>query len=568
EKKEKGLKPILEIIDKSPLFPPSYLSFAREVAHYYATDWFEILRLSIGSKGEIFPFIKEELKPLPSKESEFIPYLCLSPSWERRWERYIALLKENISQGREILFIFPEWEAYAFLKEKISSCFPGESAFFSSALTSRQRRKNLEKIIGGEAKIIAGTRSAIWLPITNLGMIVVEDIHSSSYKSPSHPRYFLPEVALIRGKVEKIPVVLSSPVPPIEYLYLMEKGEIREFTVNGSFNFPTIEVVNMRRENRRARQKGLSKYLIERMKERLDKGDNIALLVNRRGFAGYRVCKVCGYIQKCKVCDIPLSYHKPDRMVCHQCGGTEEVEEICPRCQASYTRERAIGTQKVEETLKEIFPGITIIRCDKDTRNIKLNAEKFPFILVGTKMVKRVFMSGDIGLLGVINADTYLFRPDFRSSEKTFQFLGEWISLMEGKEVIIQSYHTEDFSVKYALNLDWEGFYREELERRKELFYPPFSHIFYLIITAGDSDKVKDTGVFLRNLLQSTIPQGVFCLGPSPVQRKGIKFTTQIMLKSSSRDTLLGLLSMVREQRKNFARKGIRVNFDLFPLHA
>ncbi|NOZ64663.1 MAG: primosomal protein N' [Caldiserica bacterium] len=575
EAKENKLKPIQEIIDEVPLFSASYLSFAREVAQYYASNWFEILKLSTGGKeGKNFPLHEKSAVKRPPKSvaprGEFIPYLCLFPSYEERWKKYVTLLEKNIAEGKKTLLIFPEWESYSLLREKVASCFPEEAVFFSSALTPRQRRENLKKIICGEAKIIAGTRSAFWLPITNLGMIIMEDIHSSSYKSPSHPRYFLPEVALIRGKTEKIPVILSSPVPPIEYLYLMEKGQIREFSINRSFHAPLVTLVNMRREERRMKSKGLSKHLIEKIEERLGKGESVAVLVNRRGFAGYRVCKVCRYIQKCKDCSIPLSYHKPDIMLCHQCGSVEEVEEICPRCQASYTKVRATGTQKIEEALKKIFPSVPIIRCDRDTekKEREIDPKKLPFILVGTKMLRRIFLPDQITLLGLINADTHLFRPDFRSSEKTFQFLGEWISLMEGKdkEVIIQTYHAEDPSIKFSLNLDWREFYREELVKRKELFYPPFSHIFYLIITAADSHEAQKAANQLKETIQTNFAENVHCLGPLPVQKKGKNFSTQIMLKSPSRQTLLSSLTALKKQIASLSRKKIRVIFDLFPL--
>ncbi|GEM_PF-6156245 len=575
EARENKLKPIRELIDEAPLFSSSYLSFAREVAHYYASNWFEILKLSMGGKeGQSFS-LHERPEVKPGKRGvrargKFTPYLCLFPSCEQRWKKYLALLEKNIAEGKNTLLIFPEWESYSLLREKVASSFPEKTVFFSSALTPRQRRENLRKTICGEAKIIAGTRSAFWLPINNLGMIIMEDIHSSSYKSPSHPRYFLPEAALIRGKEEKIPVILSSPVPPIEYIYLMEKGKIREFTINGIFLPPQVTLINMRREERRMKSKGLSKYLLDKIEERLEKGESVALLVNRRGFAGYRVCKVCRYIQKCKECSIPLSYHKPDIMLCHQCGSVEEVEEICPRCQVSYTKMRATGTQKTEETLKKIFPAVPIIRCDKDTgkKGMVIDIKKFPFILVGTKMLRRIFLPGQIRLLGIVNADTHLFRPDFRSSEKTFQFLGEWISLMEGKdkEVIIQSYQGEDPSIKLALNLDWREFYREELEKRKELFYPPFSHIFYLIITAPDSQEAQKAASQLKEIIQSNFAENIYCLGPLPTQKRGKKFSTQLMIKSSSREILLNSLTSLKKQIASFGRKKIRVIFDLFPL--
>ncbi len=326
----------------------------------------------------------------------------------------------------------------------------------------------------------------------------------------------------------------------------------------------------MRREKRISKKRGLSDYLVEKIKEKINEEKNIALLVNRRGLAGYRRCKVCGYIQRCKKCGAPLSYHRPGIMICHQCGNKEEPERICPRCQSSYTIEKSSGTQKIEEKLKEIFPDIPVIRWDTDIKKKEKSIRKkeSPFILVGTNLLQKYLKIWDIHLLGIVNADIHLFRPDFRSSEKTFQLLGELTSLMEGeeREIIVQTYHPENPSLEFGVNLDWEGFYREELKQRKELSYPPFSHVFYVIIKGKDEEKIKDAVNSIKDIIKDSSISQVFFYGPSPFKRKNKIFSTQIMLKSIVRENLLKIVSLLKKERRRFNRKEIKVFFDPFPL--
>ncbi len=562
EGREKNLKPIKRVIDYSPVILPLQARFSTAISDHYLLPLYQVMEEFIPTKLK-----KRGLREvLPLKENQtnqsFSIWLCLSPHEESRWKSFMEEIRKTLKNDGTVLILFPQYLPYLPLFDRLAFEFKEYFCVYSSEIPVSQQYKIWKAVYKGEKKIIAGTWKALFLPFSHLQLIIVESMHSPVYKTKRYPYFWAPFLAELLSKEGKANLILSSPVPPLEYLYRWKQKEIKLYETPQENSPPKVVVVNMRREKKINKQAGISSYLKERIEEKISQGEKVAILSIRKGYAGYRICKRCRYVQRCKQCGIPLAYHKPNKMICHQCGREEEPEEICPRCQGAYTREKSPGTQKIMERLKILFPQTVILRLDKDS---PLTSEVNSFsIVVGTIYLERIIRKFNFSLFGLTNADTYLYRSHYLSHERTFQLIGEWIPHFYGeeKEVVIQTYHPENAFIKYAVSLDIEGFYSEEIKIRKELGYPPFSRVVNILIKGNHPVKVERSALVIKEYLKN---KGLEVLGPALLKREKNRFSTFILLKSPFQEKLRKILKDFLSNQSHLVEKNVMCLVDFHP---
>jgi primosomal protein N' (replication factor Y) len=479
------------------------------------------------------------------EKRDFGVFLLYGVTGSGKTEVYLRAISEVRKRDRGSVLLVPEISLTPQITERFRARFGEACAILHSKLTERERLIEWQRIRGGEADVVVGARSAVFAPVKNLGLIVIDEEQSASYKQESTPRYNARDVAIMRAKVERAVVVLGSATPSLESFYNAErrkytmlhlperikKGELAE-----------CEIVDMRGEKE---GKILSRRLISAMEEELGKGHQIMLLMNRRGYSNFIQCTDCGFIPQCANCDITLTFHSYDRRLrCHYCGWSRPAPSFCPKCRGEKIRFSGFGTQQVEREVKKLFREARVLRMDIDTTKkrashnaiLSLFAEKRAEILVGTQMISKGLHFPNVTLVGVISADTSLSLPDFRAAEKTFSLLTQ-VAGRSGREkrgrVIIQTYNPAHYAIQTALRQDYSLFFKKEMEYRKGLGYPPFSRLLSLILTGKCKEKVECSAERLSETLNSENKEGVDILGPAPYYIPRIKglYLWQILLR-------------------------------------
>ena len=458
---------------------------------------------------------------------KFTPYLLFGVTGSGKTEVYMHILKKVIENGKEAIVLVPEISLTPQLVDTFRARFKDNIAVFHSRLSDGERYDEFRKILKKEAKIVIGTRSAIFSPFTNLGIIIIDEEHSQTYKQDNSPRYNAIDVALYRGKRNNVPVIMGSATPSIESYTKAKVGTYKLLTLKNRVNknLPKVEIIDMR-ESIKKGNKLLSSELINKIKNRLENNEQIILLLNRRGYSTTITCNDCGYVEKCPNCDIPLTYHKVSNTSrCHYCGyGTKKLD-VCPNCKSKNVSFYGIGTQKLEEEIKKMFDNANVIRMDADTTSTKGSHEKIidDFrnnkynILIGTQMIAKGLDFANVTLVGVLNGDATLNIPDFRSAERTYQLLNQ-VSGRSGRgeklgEVVIQTFNTEHYSIVKSSQNDYEGFYEEEMKIRKKLSYPPFSNLALIKIKGTNYDEILVEANKIKKYLSDNINYPI--LGPS-----------------------------------------------------
>ncbi|MCK5520909.1 MAG: primosomal protein N' [Candidatus Marinimicrobia bacterium] len=477
----------------------------------------------------------------------FHPALIHGITGSGKTEVYIQLAKKKLAEGKDVLILVPEISLTPQIAGRFRSVFKEQVSIWHSQMTSAQRLWTWKQIREGRCKIVVGARSALFSPFQDLGLIIIDEEHENSYKqeSPS-PRYHARDTALYYGRLLDIPVILGSATPSLESWYLIQQEKIKKYELPRRFG-PAIEPSIRIADMTEVPHDGiLSRMLLEEIKLRLTKGEQIILLQNRRGFNSVQHCRACGKTMECKVCSVSYTYHKSIHLLrCHYCGATQEPLQRCPSC-GEPLQLRGTGTQKVEEHLHKMIPGARVIRMDHDTTQNKnahikiLNAfeNKEYDILLGTQMIAKGLDFANVTLVGIINADIGMGLPDFRSSEQLFQLISQ-VSGRAGRgnlkgQVIIQSYNAEAAAVAMAAKGELKSFYHQELKERKELNYPPYSRLALIRIIAKDENSVKKAANDIKKCL-SKQAQKIMIMGPAAAPIERIKGMTrwQIMLKSS-----------------------------------
>lgn len=509
----------------------------------------------------------------------YYPYLLFGVTGSGKTEVYMELIEDALNKGKTSIVLVPEISLTPQMVLRFQKRFGDNIAAIHSALSDGEKYDEWRRIVKGEAKIVIGARSAIFAPLNNIGMIIIDEEHSDSYKQDdSNPRYNAKDIALLRGKYHNCPVIMGSATPSLEVFARAKKGVFKLLELPNRINgksLPHINIVDM--NEMISKTKGhFSPVLLEAISARLLKNEQIILLLNRRGYSSFVTCKNCGYTFKCPNCDITLTYHKSSRTLrCHYCGYGTKVYDTCPECHEKSINDLGVGTEKVEEELNKLFPESRILRMDFDTTSRKGMHEKMikAFknheydILLGTQIVSKGLDFDNVTLVGVINADTSLNIPDFRSSETTFSLLAQVAgragrSDKEG-EVIIQTFNPEHYAIQYTKKHDYLGFYNREMSIRRELKYPPYYYICYVKISGKDNKYIYEESLKITKLFHNKLINMII-LGPSPctIFKLNNIYRYGIILKYKKDEDLREVLNKVIEHYKDNRNIKIDVNFN------
>lgn len=472
-------------------------------------------------------------------------------------EIYLELIEYMLSQGMDSIFLVPEIALTPQMIARVRNRFGDIVGVFHSMLSEGEKHDVFREIKEGNVRVVIGTRSALFLPFTSLGLIVIDEEHEMSYRSEMTPKYDSIEVARYMAYKQGVTVLLASATPSISDYYRAEKGEYDLLTLNKRANnkpMPEIEVVDMREELHKGNKDDLSEKMIEEIQRTVENGNQAILFLNRRGFASFLTCKDCGHVFRCDRCDISLTYHKyKNKGVCHYCGKEEVIPDKCPECGNKNISPIGIGTEKIELYLKEKFPNYKILRVDKDTTSKKGQLEKIlnsfnsgqADILIGTQILSKGHDFDNVTLVGIISADMMLNYPDYRAFESTFQLITQVSgragrSDKEGK-VILQSYNTEHYAIQKAIDYDYKGFYQKEIAIRKTFGYEPFNNIFRLVFSGYKYNKVRENADrFLKTLeylqKENNIYFSDLILGPNEcsINKINDKYRWQVIVKDNN----------------------------------
>ncbi len=467
-------------------------------------------------------------------------------------EIYMRAISECILLGKTALMLLPEIALTTQIIERFSKRFGEENlAIMHSGLSLGRRYEEWMKVKEGRAKIVVGARSAVFAPLDNIGVVILDEEHEGTYKSDMAPKYDTAEVAVSLAEFHKAVVILGSATPSLASVYKAKSGDYKYLRLTKRYNeapLPDCEVVDMRNELRSGNKTIFSRSLYSEIRSCLSENKQIILFLNRRGYTTFLACRNCGYAVRCNECNISLTYHKAlNAAICHYCGLRQKISNICPECGKKYMKHFGAGTEKVEELAKEMFQEATIDRLDMDTSRKKGSTEAIlarfskgkTDILIGTQLVAKGLDFENVGLVGIVAADVSLNLPDYRSSERTFQLITQAAGRAgrgdrRGK-VIIQTYSPDHYAIKMASMQDYRSFYEMEIGIRRQLHYPPFSDLIQLILTAEDdeeacvgAEKIKDA--FLRRTGKD---HGAHILGPrpAPIARKNERYRWQILIK-------------------------------------
>ena len=495
---------------------------------------------------------------------EFRAFLLYGVTGSGKTEIYLNAIQAVIAQGRGALLLVPEIALTPAMAGQFYSRFGDRVAILHSAFTDVERSEQWRRIRSGAASVVVGTRSGVFAPVRNLGLIVVDEEHDGSYKQEETPRYNGRDVALVRAQAARACVVLGSATPSLESRYNAERGKYTLLTLPGRIEerpMPTVELVDMRQEFLETRQQAtFSRKLVEAIGRRLENGEQTIILLNRRGFSSFVACRSCGARVECANCSLTLTFHKRDRrLLCHYCGYAEKVPKVCPKCASEHVYFLGVGSERVEEELHRAFPSARIARLDRDTVTGKRQYETILDgfregnfdILSGTQMIAKGHDIPNVTLVGVVSADIGLGMPDFRAAERTFQLLTQ-VAGRAGRGsipgiVIIQTINPDHYAIQMAAAQDYGAFYQKELAFRRAMHYPPFSAMANVLVRSEKKELALRMSGELGMLLTPP-PEKLRVLGPAeaPVPRLKAEYRYQLLIKSSSRIALNALLQKLR----------------------
>ncbi len=482
------------------------------------------------------------------------PYMLYGVTGSGKTEVYIKVIEFALSQGLDSIVLVPEISLTPQTISRFKNKFGDVVGVFHSKLSDGQRHDVYRRVKDGKIRILIGARSALFAPFNNLGVVIIDEFHESSYKSETNPKFSAIEVSKYMVLKKNITLILGSATPSIDEYYKAKNGKYNLLTLKDRANkleLPKIEVVDMKEELNIGNKSIFSNKLKLEIQKVLDEKNQAILFLNRRGYSNFVSCRKCGFVFKCENCDISLTYHKhQDILRCHYCGFEKQNPKKCPECDSIYIKSFGVGTQKVEEELKNIFKDIRVLRVDKDTTSKKGSIEnilnefknKKSDILIGTQMISKGLDFEDVTLVGILSSDMMLNSPDFKSSENSFQLITQVAGRCgrgkkEGK-VILQSYNNNHYVIKRAINYDFENFYNDEIKLRKEFGYLPFNNILSIVISGEDEklvikniNKLKDSIIYI--LKSKNINNFDFMLGPNSCQITKINknYRYQILFK-------------------------------------
>jgi primosomal protein N' (replication factor Y) len=595
ELRERGsftIKEIIRVVDEEPVFDEEDLALAEWTARLYMCAPGEALAamlpggrrksrlgLELGdeaprkSPGEI-ELSDEQRRALETifaaeKGSSYLYGITGSG----KTEVFLRAAERILSEGRGVIYLVPEIALTHQILEEVRHRFGSAGAVIHSGLTPSQRLDEWKRIRRGEARIVVGARSAVFSPVRDLGLIIIDEEHEGSYKSGHTPRYHARQVAMHRITRSGGRLVMGSATPSVEAFHLMESGSITRIHLTRRLaggSMPRIEVVDMKGE-----KGSISRRLEAEIRDTLSAGEQVILFLNRRGFSYFFHCRSCGYEMQCRHCSVSLTYHKEkERMICHYCGYSTPPAGVCPECGSFDVGYSGFGTEKIEEDITALFPDAVTGRLDTDTVRKRGSSfeivEKFRGreidILLGTQMVAKGLNFPGVSLVGIILADTGLSLPDFRSAERTFQLITQ-VSGRAGRfspngRVIIQTFRPENEAILFARGGDLPGFYRWELGIREALKFPPFSRLFRIVVRGRSRGPVEETSGELAEILLEYLPEEAELLGPAecPLAVISGNHRHQIIIRTSSFSRTHAVVGKILG---DFAEKNKKVYFEI-----
>ncbi|MBV9072438.1 MAG: primosomal protein N' [Acidobacteria bacterium] len=483
---------------------------------------------------------------------------------------YLAAMQSVLAQGRSAILLVPEIGLTPAAAANLHRVFGSEVAILHSGLTDDERAEQWHRIHRGEARIVVGTRSAVFAPVNDLALIVVDEEHDSSYKQEETPRYHGRDVAIVRGKLSSAAVLLASATPSLETYHNARTGKYRLIELRERVQerpLPEVEIVDMREEfQQTGEEKFFSRRLVEEVKQRLNAREQAMILLNRRGYSAVVLCRSCGEKLQCVNCAVSLTHHKAppsgpalsrrvpagQRLECHYCAYRSAVPKVCPKCGSEHLYFLGTGSEKVEEALQQAFPGARIGRLDRDTVRTRHDFERVLNqlhageldLLVGTQMIAKGHDIHGVTLVGVVGADFALGLPDFRAAERTFQLLTQVAGRAGRGEfagtVVLQTYFPEHYAIRFAALHDYLGFYEQELRYRNWMRYPPFSSVANVLLRSDKLDQAMRYAGIVEQWVKHTRLEDVRVMGPAaaPLARLKRDYRYHFILKSASRDRL------------------------------
>lgn len=612
---EREIKLVHSILDATPLIDNTMLNLCRWASDYYLFPLGMVLKTALSGipdKKELKPprlrhevletFKKDDVKQdakgpikLTSHQEEalstirdsierggFAVHLLHGITGSGKTEIYMRAIEEVAGRGKAGIVLVPEIAITPQLITRFISRFKEKVAVLHSGLSPAERREEWIKIRDGKVDVVIGVRAAVFAPVKNLGLVVIDEEHEHSYKQEDGFRYNARDLAIMRAKLSKAVAILGSATPSLESYYNTRKRKYIYLSLPERINrlpLPPVRVVDMRKKE------GFSIFtdeLLDALRQRIEKGEQSILFLNRRGFSPFLLCLDCGHSPVCPNCSVSLTYHKGDHtLCCHYCDFTILPPDTCPECQGYRFKGFGAGTERVEEDLKKMIPGARVVRMDRDTtagrhshhRIFKSMENREADVLIGTQMVTKGLDLPEITLVGVLLADSTLHLPDFRSAERTFQFLTQ-VAGRSGRgeksgEVIVQTFSPDHYSIRHASMHDFEGFYAEESACRKALGYPPYRRLVRVLVKGNHKESVQTSSERFKEILYRNRTEGIDILGPvsAPFSKIRGKYRWHLILKGVEARPLNVL---VRKSLELFCRGGssrqVQVEIDVDPL--
>lgn len=513
------------------------------------------------------------------------PVLVRGVTGSGKTEIYLRAIEKTLDEGKSAIVLVPEISLTQQTVERFVSRFGDKVSVTHSRLSDGERYDQWTRARLGEISVMIGPRSAVFTPFENLGIIIIDEEHETTYKSDQlSPKYDAREVAQKLCELYKCTVVLGSATPSITSYYKAEKGEYKLCELNSRVNnlFPDVEIVDMRKELVKKNFSVFSESLVKAIENNQEKGEQTILFLNRRGYSTFVSCRECGYVMTCKNCNVSYTYHKGiNRLSCHYCGASVKVPEVCPQCGSKYIRYFGTGTEKIEQEVKKRFPDARVLRMDMDTTQRKNSHQKIleefrkgnADILIGTQMIAKGLDFENVTLVGIIAADLSLNMGEYRSSETTFQLVlqvaGRAGRAEKKGKVYIQTYSPEHYSIQYAARNDYKGFYKQEKAYRESMVYPPFTNIFHIMFTGGNEEDIKKALNDLLYIMKHYNKNNMFThLGPSPsvISKINNNYRWQIIVKCPDEEKLrMYVLYCIKKLKKYNDLKNINVHLNLNP---
>ena len=497
---------------------------------------------------------------------------------------YLELIDRVLTQGKGAIILIPEIALSWQTVRRIYGRFGDRVALLHSKMTPAERADQFARVREGEADIVIGPRSALFAPLPDLGLIIIDEEHENSYVSEMTPRYHARETACERARIAGAHLVLGSATPSVDARYRAEAGIYRLFSLEeryGEAELPAVHIADMREELSAGNRSVFSRILQDKISERLEHKEQVMLFLNRRGQTGFLSCRACGYVVKCPHCDVSLTAHRGGKLICHYCGYTSETVSSCPSCGSRHIKGFSVGTEKIEQEAARLFPNARVLRMDADSTKkrgsyeeiLKTFADRKADILVGTQMIVKGHDFPGVTLVGAVAADLSLFADDYRAAERTYQLLVQAVGRAgrgeKSGEAVIQTYRPEHYSIRAAASQDYEAFYREEIDNRELCDYPPATGLLAIRCSGTDEAKLDLAVDYLRKYLERLAKKkSTQIIGPAPEKISKVKdrYRRVLYLKEKTPAELSRLregLEKYIEINAGFA--DIRIQYDLNP---